>query len=357
MAEKTKAGKKKAADSAVLPAPEFPLLTYLDSLVESLRGYVPRAIKDFDEVAIHQARVMTRRLKAAIDLMAPLISKDNRKDFNIVLRNLRRTLGPMRDMDVMISRLCAVPADDPHRDAATWLVTQLTHRRVAIRKSVSERPPAAILGKLGIWWGLREEIIGIREAIDTVLAESVHLQLDAFVEQADEVTGVPVIGGTRPDPHELRIAGKALRYTLDMASESGHPLPSQLSKSFKQMQEMLGQWHDHVVLAERTMQVMTETMLTLHDTALAVKVLDLTRHAVESAGKHMDEFSTTWKSKGEDLAKMIREAFPLTKRLSSVSESPGVSADGHALPTPTATPTGEQDKEPVPCATTPVAAV
>src|ERR1700678_3466026 len=83
----------------------FPLLTYLDGLVEDLRGLIPKAVKQQDEAAVHHARVSTRRLKAALELMEPALSGKCRKPFAAVTKKLRRQLGPLRDLDVMIERL------------------------------------------------------------------------------------------------------------------------------------------------------------------------------------------------------------------------------------------------------------
>ncbi len=69
-------------------------------------------------------------------------------------------------------------------------------------------------------------------AVDSLTANAVHLQLDAFAEHATAAGG--------HDPHALRIAGKALRYTLEMAVESGRPLPAAVAKAFKRMQDALG---------------------------------------------------------------------------------------------------------------------
>jgi hypothetical protein len=49
--------------------------------------------------------VTTRRLKAAIDLIEPLLLEDSRRSFARVLRRLRRVLGPIRDVDVMLMHL------------------------------------------------------------------------------------------------------------------------------------------------------------------------------------------------------------------------------------------------------------
>ena len=62
-------------------ADSFPLLDRIDELVGGLRQQVPAALKDFDADGIHDARVATRRLKAALDLLEPVLSKGGRKPF------------------------------------------------------------------------------------------------------------------------------------------------------------------------------------------------------------------------------------------------------------------------------------
>src|SRR5689334_4908945 len=50
-------------------ATEFPLAVYTNELAERLRKLVPAAMNDGDVEAIHHARVTTRRLRAALDLL------------------------------------------------------------------------------------------------------------------------------------------------------------------------------------------------------------------------------------------------------------------------------------------------
>ena len=86
----------------------FPLLPYLDGLVEELQKDTPKALREFEANAIHDARVATRRLKAATGLLAPILHGDSAKKFEKALKRLRRRLGPLRDGDVMIENLSKV---------------------------------------------------------------------------------------------------------------------------------------------------------------------------------------------------------------------------------------------------------
>src|SRR5205807_948773 len=104
--------------------------------------------------AIHDARVATRRLKAAVDLMEFVLSKGRRKPFARVLKKLRRRLGPMRDLDVMIERLEKDAGPGAHGPAAEWLAERLRQRREKERqKSLKKGGPADVLSRLGTWWG------------------------------------------------------------------------------------------------------------------------------------------------------------------------------------------------------------
>ncbi len=341
------------------PAPaEFPLLTHVDELVEDLRTNVSKALKQFDIDAIHQARVATRRLKAALDLFKPVLTGDRRRPFARELRKLRRRLGPLRDLDVMLDHLREYEQDPRLAPAAAWLAGALCGQREAARAvSREDAAPAKVLARLGRWWGLREEVTEAGEAVDALLAESLHLQVDAFAEQADRLLAHQQAGATkrdkaataattttaaaaapaapadaatvdigRVDPHELRIAGKALRYTLEMAAKQGHPLPKNVAKMFKQMQECLGLWHDYVVLSDRMLTAAVERLLGHFDPATHEKVLDLAKLALRKSTRELDRFSKLWSERGEELTRSIRVAFPLTRSITPAAASASLPA-------------------------------
>jgi CHAD domain-containing protein len=305
----------------------FPLLQREDELVDELRENVPKALKEFDEEAIHQARVATRRLKAALELTGPVLPKDQHKPFSRALRKLRRRLGPLRDLDVMIGHLQAMSKQKTSHGAIVWLLGRLEQARVDARKmDAKESSPGRVLARLGTWWGVRDATASVREAIDSLLAEALHLQLDSFAEQADQLVArttsqtVAVLDEEPNDPHALRIAGKSLRYTLEMAQAEGHDLPRKVMKAFKRMQESLGQWHDYVVLSERAMQESLAALLPHHDAALQNEVLDLAKSFLRRASKHLAEFATLWSERGAELSAAVRSHFPLSRPVAPVAE-------------------------------------
>jgi CHAD domain-containing protein len=304
-------------------AGDFPLLKYLDSLVENLRKLVAPAIKGEDEDAVHDARVTTRRLKAATDLLEGATSNRHRKPFNRVTKTLRRQLGPLRDLDVMLEHVGEFK-QPTMEGAVRWLGVRLGEiRNETVKRAANDAPPARMLARLGSWWGLHHEIAGAKDRVGELLSQSVHLQLDAFVEQANELTGQ-----RRGDPHELRIAGKSLRYTLEMAREQGVRLPVSVTALFKRMQGALGLWHDYVVLAERMMQESVESELALHDPQLQIQVLKLTQLTLGKSQGQLNKMAKLWKTRGEGLMGTIRGAFPLTKHMQTSAAAETTSDEG-----------------------------
>ena len=304
------------------PGDEFPLLVRTDALVDELRDNAAKALREFDHEAIHQARVATRRLKAALDLMKPVLGGEERKPFSRALRKLRRRLGPLRDLDVMMGHLREMSRLKAHAPAVKWLSENLERARESARGESAEGDRVGqVLARLGTWWGVREEVAAARSAIDSLLAEGLHLQLDAFAERADGLvlgstsvaTGPAPDGKAPEDPHELRIAGKSLRYSLEMAAIEGHELPRKMMKTFKQMQESLGLWHDYVVLSERAMYASLEALLPHHNAVLAAGVLDLAKILLRRSDKHLKDFAQLWAERGQELSAGIRAQFPLTR--------------------------------------------
>ena len=83
----------------------------------------------------------TRRLKAAIDVLQPILTPDHRKPFGKVLRNLRRRLGPLRDADVMIDHLEHL-GKLPHDRRSRAGYIEPVALSVANRRQIEPRRPA-----------------------------------------------------------------------------------------------------------------------------------------------------------------------------------------------------------------------
>src|SRR4051812_10390970 len=321
-------------------ANEFPLATYTNELAERLRKLVPAALNDGEVEAIHHARVTTRRLRAALDLVHSVLPPKARKPIGRTLRKLRRMLGPLRDADVMLAHLDDLKRNPKHAAAIVWMEKHLTERREhEATDALDDAPPAKILGKLGAWWGVSEAISGAREHVDSLLAHSLHTQLEDFTSSVEPLMRSDAQPG-QANPHAVRIAGKLLRYTVEMAEVEGHALPKSVLRSFKKMQDELGSWHDFVVLTETAMELSVKTILPATDAAMQQRVLDLCEMSMRKAEAHLNKFIELWKSTGEQISAAIRDAFPDPRGITELKMDPDP-ADSTEAPAPAI---AEQDR-------------
>jgi CHAD domain-containing protein len=294
------------------------VIGYLDEQVETLRDQMPRALHGDDAKAVHRTRVATRRLKAGLGLLRPVLENKRRKKFATVGRDLRRRLGALRDLDVMLDRLGKLTdaQQKRHGEAASWVIGELRQEREDVVKSLAGGVRRDhLLEAIGKWWGLRQEALDTASAVPDLLAESAHRQLDAFAAEADMTAGLkPPPEGEMLDVHQVRITAKGLRYTLEQADAAGVKLTPAIHASFKRMQDDLGSWHDHVVLSERCLRVMLAVELPLHRAELASGVLDLSRLFLTQGGRDLERFRKHWRAGGGKLQAAIRDAFPLTQQ-------------------------------------------
>ena len=291
-------------------------LTYLDTQIEEIKTHLAAAVESFDVKSVHQARVATRRLKAGLELLEPLTPAATVKPLARAGKRIRRRLGPLRDLDVMIESLSTMKLPAQSAIAIEWVREQLEKERRDARVDDYEhgKKPTKLLDPLDEWWRVRHKLECEHEAIDLLIKQALHDRFDTFRKEADWVSGAatPPEDHGPIDVHQLRIAGKALRYTLELADAHGLDVPKGVLKKFKSMQESLGEWHDMVVLVETTLSELTEHELPLHAPELAGDVLDVCKMFIRLANKALGRFKTQWNADGAEIEKALHTAAPLT---------------------------------------------
>ncbi|HYO10076.1 MAG TPA: CHAD domain-containing protein [Tepidisphaeraceae bacterium] len=288
--------------------PAVPLCAYADPLIRELKRLVPRALEEWDEKSIHEARVATRRLRAAAGLVEPLADAELLAPLLKALKRLRRRLGPLRDLDVMLGHLRPLLGRPRHAEAARWLSDRIRSARNAARRKVRKNEdPARWRQKLDAWEPVRQRIVQLGDEVEATMLASLPRQWDAFAAHAGRLATHLLDAPEQDihDPHELRIAGKLLRYTLEMAAAAGHRPPALVTRSFKRMQGELGLWHDHVVLAERAMRESLDAQLAHHDPDLQARVLDLVRASLLASQRHLKRFARLWRDRGPAMGEAV----------------------------------------------------
>src|SRR5688572_8476764 len=167
----------------------IPLHRFVGDKVGELGRWVPLALRFGDVEAVHQARVSTRRLKAALDLLRPALGREGRRDFSKVLRRLRRTLGPLRDVDVMLGHLGEMGLDKKHGEVVNWLRGRLHSRRAELLASIGgKRSPEDLVEELGAWRELEEQVKAAEGTAPGLAKEALPGRLGAFREGADRLS-------------------------------------------------------------------------------------------------------------------------------------------------------------------------
>jgi len=222
--------------------------------VAALRRALPAA-KDGDAKSLHQARVATRRLRAALPLFGP-----GRKADKVArsVRRLTRLLGPARELDVSLLILDELEKSDVPRAAIDRLRASIADERRRLQEHVRER-----LDEFDIQKVRKRAIAVARKGADEKVprdVEAVAWARERTTRRARRLAAAidHAAGLYLPDRlHDVRIAIKKLRYTLelDAVSRGGRPRNAATLRTLRNMQNLLGRMHDLEVLIARTRSI------------------------------------------------------------------------------------------------------
>lgn len=231
----------------------------LDTRLRSLLARDPGTRIGEDPEELHQMRVAVRRMRAALKAARPLLDRAWADDLRAELGWLGRALGPVRDADVLIERLRgrAAAFDDTSRAAVETLIEAL----VADRKTARAEMLAA-LGSDRYTALLRRLAAAVSKPLRTAhgsAGKSVLVEL-VCTEYRRMCKAVRRAGEDPPDEvlHALRIQGKRLRYTGELAATSGRKPVRELVESTVALQDVLGEHQDACVAQHRVRQLLDD---------------------------------------------------------------------------------------------------
>lgn len=190
--------------------------------------------------AVHQSRVVLRRLRAALQAFAPLIDPDLRRDLKHDLRDLFQAIGQVRDAEVLADQRVG-------ETQRLRLMAQAAKRRHSLCKSLKshhmERLPEAMDASFArkSW---RSRTVGARSLCKGPVEDLAGLALDRSWARAVEV-GSDLSACSPKLRHELRKKLKGFRY---MAEDFAPLWPLEQSRPFlahlRDLQEDLGLLND-----------------------------------------------------------------------------------------------------------------
>jgi inorganic triphosphatase YgiF len=248
----TPAAPVKAGEVAIDPT-DTPLAAFrliaLDCLSHLQLNHAGAVCRD-DAEYVHQMRVATRRLRAALRMFRPVLPAGFEEQLLPPMRELMRALGQARDLDVLmaeiVSPVAAALPDEPRlTDLASAVTNRLYTARTAIRHTL--RHPG--YGRLLLTAGNLLQRAPFVEppgsgAEAPSLLQFADRRLHRLLKKIHELAAA-ARPESPPSLHELRIGIKRLRYAIEFF---GPMLPGKSGtaavKRLASLQDELGQLND-----------------------------------------------------------------------------------------------------------------
>jgi CHAD domain-containing protein len=205
-----------------------------------------RAAKESEDQAdnIHKLRTWCRRAAAAVELFCPLLPKKGRKWFARQLKKVRQAAGDVRDLDVMLEQA----ADNPvlteglaqQRDKALRPLVKL-HKRLLKNNQFDKRQ---------------------RRLLDDIDQPKKRLGEWGMGRAGKQAQGLAALGERSlralEAAHEFRIAGKELRYVLEIIGGALPAAATRLYALLGGLQQQIGVICDHAAAETMYGQLLTQ---------------------------------------------------------------------------------------------------
>lgn len=221
--------------------------------LQALEKNLPAASRG-DVEALHQARVASRRFREAL----PLIARSSRaRRLERLMRKITRTLGPVRDLDVVLQVLDEIErSGEASRPAISRLRQAVARERLLLLENMKRRLGDLDLGKLRkrALSAARKRSNGDAPRREERLArvrQRAARRAERLRGAIETATGIYL-----PDRlHDVRVAVKKLRYAMELARELSGSRATAKLRTMRNMQDLLGRMHDLEILIARTRAV------------------------------------------------------------------------------------------------------
>jgi CHAD domain-containing protein len=210
-----------------------------------------------DHLSVHQARVASRRLRAALPVLGVRADADALDRVDKRVRRITRALGPVRELDVTLLLLAELEqnAEVPPR-ALGRVRAAVTEEREHRRRDMLEQITPSKLDKL------RKRLVRVAapEAKPEVTGNALTEANAKAAKRAVELRGaIDRAGGIylADRLHRVRVAAKKLRYALEIQRELARSRSTAALSRLKAQQDLLGRMHDLEMLIDRARSVQT----------------------------------------------------------------------------------------------------
>jgi triphosphatase len=208
-------------------------------------------LETVDPAAAHQLRIGLRRLRSALSAFRPLHDTPALRELESHAQTLARTVGELRDADVLIEHIYAPVAGMIRSDPG---LPRLRQALIAHRDRARERVRAALEGQqwsvlqlyLALWPRTLEGAETLRRPVRKFARSALKKRWAKVADSGERLDDLTV-----EQRHQMRKALKTLRYATEFfASLYPEATTRQFIKETRSLQEVFGYLND-VVAAER----------------------------------------------------------------------------------------------------------
>ncbi len=273
-----------------------------------VRKMMPLAADDWrgNPEHVHQLRVATRRASAALRTFESLIPSRRAAKLKKLLRKPRRAAGEARDLDVLLARLRDESEMHGRRvldDVLRRLSRKREQSQSRIKKAVARLRHERFKQKCSalverVRWRLPTAEPTYEVAARTLLRGPV----DNFFTAAEADLS------TTGNLHALRIAGKRLRYTMELLATALDDLVrDDLYVQIRALQERLGRLNDHAVAVSRFRQLSKTVEQRVSQYELEVLADDESAAPVRERSAFLDDWNCRqWQALQEQLRQFTK---------------------------------------------------
>lgn len=227
------------------PSESEPGTRLLRERVRTVFRHLPGALAGNEE-RLHQMRIAARRLRVALPLLARKPGGRRVRRAVKALRELTRTAGGSRDLDVMVS----LAEERWKQTGPATPEARILRRRLLAARGRSRRQMAEALLDL--------EIARLRRDLRAAMSRGGELLFTILlrVRDARDEEGERIIAGFHrlgetfdgAELHRIRIRSRRMRYTAEL-QDLLKSARSEAARQWKDLQERLGKVRDHEVLS------------------------------------------------------------------------------------------------------------
>ncbi len=223
----------------------------LDALIKEVRGV--RQNKDIEPV--HQARVASRRMRAALRMFADCFEAKQATKWQKRIKRVTKGLGAARDLDVQVEFVAGFLSrldekDRKHRPGVKRLLLRLCQDRDNVQPAVLATLEALERGNAmaQMHGELEKNLFLLRNRDVSLQSPFVFARAARHIRDCRKALFVNEY--TLADPenvtghHQMRIDAKKLRYTMEICAPAYEKQLAAPIKAVKKVQTLLGDIHD-----------------------------------------------------------------------------------------------------------------